>query len=207
MERHGHLVLDPLIRHHLLTISPATIDRFLRPIRAAAGQRRKRKRTTKSSREIPIRTFADWYDPGPGFLEVDFVSHGGDSMQGTFLWSLVATDVCSGWTEGVPLVAREQSLVLEGLGGDARQFPVPIRGIDTDNDVPLSTRHSRIIARNNRCTDESQAPSAVMTATGQARLGAQWGTVARSLLNARSPAPALGIQITTGFPQSDESIS
>ncbi|HMB03082.1 MAG TPA: transposase family protein [Isosphaeraceae bacterium] len=134
MERHGHLALDPLIRQHLLTISPATIDRLLRPIRAAAGQRRKQKRTTKSSREIPIRTFADWYDPGPGFLEVDFVSHGGDSMQGTFLWSLVATDVCSGWTEAVPLVAREQSLVLEGLAVMRRQFPVPIRGIDTDND-------------------------------------------------------------------------
>jgi Integrase core domain len=134
MERHGHLALDPLIRQHLITISPATIDRLLRPIRAAAGQRRKQKRTTKSSREIPIRTFADWYDPGPGFLEVDFVSHGGDSTQGTFLWSLVATDVCSGWTEAVPLVAREQSLVVEGLAVMRRQFPVPIRGIDTDND-------------------------------------------------------------------------
>jgi hypothetical protein len=134
MERHGHLAVEPSIRQHLLTISPATIDRLLRPIRETAGQRRKRKRTTKPSREIPVRTFADWYDPGPGFLEVDFVSHGGDSMQGTFLWSLVATDVCSGWTEAVPLLAREQSLVVEGLAVMRRQFPVPIRGIDTDND-------------------------------------------------------------------------
>ena len=98
MERHVHLALDPLIPQHLLTISPATIDRLLRPIRATAGQRRKRKRTTKSSREIPIRTFADWYDPGPGFLEVDFVSHGGDSMQGTFLWSLVVLVCGAKWT-------------------------------------------------------------------------------------------------------------
>ena len=36
---------------------------------------------------------------------MDFVSHGGTSMQGVFLWSLVATDVASGWTEMVPLVA------------------------------------------------------------------------------------------------------
>jgi hypothetical protein len=41
MERHGHLALDPLIRQQLLTISPATIDRLLRPIRDTAGQRRK----------------------------------------------------------------------------------------------------------------------------------------------------------------------
>ena len=51
----------------------------------------------------------------PGFLEIDFVSHGGTSVEGVFLWSLVATDVCSGWTEMVPLVAREQSMVVEGL--------------------------------------------------------------------------------------------
>src|SRR5579885_2666787 len=55
-------------------------------------------------------------------------------MQGTFLWSLVATDVCSGWTEVVPLLAREQSLVTEGLEVIRRQFPVPVLGIDSDND-------------------------------------------------------------------------
>ena len=65
---------------------------------------------------------------------MDFVAHCGDSMQGAFLWSLAATDVCSGWTEVVPLVAREQSLVVEGLEVIRRQMPVPIRGIDTDND-------------------------------------------------------------------------
>ena len=55
-------------------------------------------------------------------------------MQGAFLWSLAATDVCSGWTEVVPLVAREQSLVAEGLEVLRRQFPVPVLGIDSDND-------------------------------------------------------------------------
>jgi hypothetical protein len=51
-----------------------------------------------------------------------------------FLWSLVATDVCTGWTEAVALVAREQSLVVEGLEVIRHQFPVPIKGIDSDND-------------------------------------------------------------------------
>ena len=134
LERNGHLAVDPIVRQHLLAVSPATIDRLLAPIRGTAGRRRKRKPATKSSRQIPIRTFADWKEPEPGFLEVDFVAHCGDSMQGTFLWSLVATDVCSGWTEAVPLVAREQFLVIEGLAVMRRQFPVPIRGIDTDND-------------------------------------------------------------------------
>ncbi len=60
--------------------------------------------------------------------------HGGTSMEGIFLWSLVATDVSSGWTEAVPLVAREQSLVVEGIEVLRHQFPMPILGIDSDND-------------------------------------------------------------------------
>ncbi len=115
-------------------VSPATIDRLLNPIRSGASQGTKRRRATKPSKQIPIRTFADWNEPEPGFLEIDFVSHGGSSMRGVFLWSLVATDVCSGWVEMLPLVAREQSLVVEGLEVLRRQFPMPIRGIDSDND-------------------------------------------------------------------------
>ena len=42
--------------------------------------------------------------------------------------------VCSGWTEAVPLLAREQSLVVEGLEAISNVFPVPVRGIDSDND-------------------------------------------------------------------------
>jgi len=134
LERHGHLTLDPTVRQRLLSVSPATIDRLLSAVRSKASQRKKRKTQTKPSKQINIRTFADWNDPLPGYLEIDFVSHGGSSAQGTFLWSLVATDVCSGWTEAIPLVAREQSLVTEGLNVMRRQFPFPILGIDTDND-------------------------------------------------------------------------
>jgi hypothetical protein len=134
LERHGHLKLDPAIRQCLLAVSAATIDRLLASVRGTASGRRKRKRATKPSQQIPVRTFADWKEPAPGYLEIDFVSHGGSSMHGDFLWSLVATDVCSGWTEAVPLLAREQSLVVEGLDVIRRQFPVPVKGIDSDND-------------------------------------------------------------------------
>jgi hypothetical protein len=134
LEQHGHLALAPKLRQLRLAASPATIDRLLAPIRGTAGRRRKRRINTKSSREIPVRTFADWKEPAPGFLEVDFVAHGGDSRQGTFLWSLVATDVCSGWTAAVPRVAREQSLVVEGLEVLRCRLPMPVLGIDSDND-------------------------------------------------------------------------
>lgn len=134
LERHGHLNLDDEVRQRLLAVSAATIDRLLASVRSNTSQRRKRRASTKSRKAIPIRTFADYGDALPGYLEIDFVSHGGSSMQGVFLWSLVATDVCSGWTEALALVAREQSLVVEGLEVIRRQFPVPIKGIDSDND-------------------------------------------------------------------------
>jgi hypothetical protein len=134
LERHGRLALDPAVRQRLLAVSAATIDRLLAPVRGSATGRKKRNRKTKPSQKIPVRTFADWGEPLPGYLEIDFVSHGGNSMQGVFLWSLVATDVCSGWTEVVPLLAREQSLVTEGLDVIRRQLPVPVKGIDSDND-------------------------------------------------------------------------
>src|SRR5262249_32818583 len=134
LERHGHLALDAGVRQRLLSASAATIDRLLARVRGTAAGRKKRRTGTKMSKQVPIRTFADWKESVPGFLEIDFVSHGGESMHGAFLWSLVATDVCSGWTEAVPLLAREQSLVAEGLGVIRRQFPVPVRGIDSDND-------------------------------------------------------------------------
>ena len=84
--------------------------------------------------QVPVRTFADWNNPPPGFLEIDFVLHCGGPLSGSFIHSLVATDVCTGWTEAVPLLAREQSLVIEALEAIARQLPFPVLGIDSDND-------------------------------------------------------------------------
>lgn len=134
LERHGHLALDPAVREQLLAVSAATIDRLLGPTRGPTPRRKKRKASPQAQKQVPVRTFADWGDALPGSLEVDLVAHCGGSMEGNFLWSLVATDVCSGWTEAVPLLAREQSLVAEGLNAIRRQFPVPALAIDTDND-------------------------------------------------------------------------
>ncbi len=134
MERHGHLKLELELRQRVLSVSAATIDRILRPVRQGAGTRRKRRQVKKVAKEIAIKTFSDWDEPEPGFLEIDFVVHGGGSMAGEYLHTLVATDVCSGWTEGVPLLAREQSLVIEGLKRIRKLMPVAMRGIDSDND-------------------------------------------------------------------------
>ena len=134
MERHGHLDLDPEVKARVLSASAATLDRLLKPIRPTAGSRRRPRRGRSMGKRIPVRTYNDWNEPPPGFLEIDLVAHCGGSVSGSFIHSLVATDICTGWTEAVPLLAREQSLVVEGLEAISQQLPFPVLGIDSDND-------------------------------------------------------------------------
>ena len=96
MERHGHPDLDPEVRERLLSASAATLDQLLKPVRITVASRRKRRRNLSPGRNIPVRTFADWNRPPPGFLEIDLVAHCGDNMGGSFIYSLVATPLVPG---------------------------------------------------------------------------------------------------------------
>ncbi len=136
MERHGHLRLDEEVRRRLLAASASTIDRLLAPIRDEAGRRRRRGGASSSIRkQVPVRTFGDWNDPSPGYFEGDLVAHCGGSMAGSFVHTFVLTDIASGWTEGMPLLVREQGLVTEALEAFRDRLPVALRGLDTDNDT------------------------------------------------------------------------
>ena len=73
LERHGHLDLDPDVRERLFAASASTIDRLLRPVREKAGSRRRLKRKRKMGSRVPVRTFTDWNEPEPGYLEIDLV--------------------------------------------------------------------------------------------------------------------------------------
>jgi hypothetical protein len=136
MERHGRLSLDPVIREKLIQMSPASMDRLLAPIRVTirGGRRRRQQKDTHIKRRVAVRTFGDWADSAPGYCQADFVLHSGSTAPGHCVHSFVITDVCSGWTEALPLVARDQSLVVEALKSIAEQFPVPLLGVNTDND-------------------------------------------------------------------------
>ena len=134
LERNGHLMLDSLIRPKLLNMSAATIDRLLRDIRTVASSRRKRKVPTMLRRSVPIRTFADWNDPVPGFMEIDLVSHSGEVAAGSFAHTLTLTDIASGWTERLPLLFRDSNLIVEAIDGLRRSLPFRLAGgIDIDN--------------------------------------------------------------------------
>lgn len=100
LERFGHLQLTEVDRGKLLSMSAATVDRLLKPDRQRLGGG---KSTTKPGnilrKQIPIRTFADWNDVVPGFLEGDLVSHCGGNIRGRFCHTLTLTDIVTTWTE------------------------------------------------------------------------------------------------------------
>ncbi len=64
-----------------------------------------------------MRTFNGWGKVSEaGWLEIDLVAHCGKRMEGRFLWTLVATDIATGWSDCLPLHSRDWNL---GDGGAA----------------------------------------------------------------------------------------
>jgi hypothetical protein len=136
LEQHGRLKLGQADGDRVLAISAATIDRLLGDVKVAAsgGKRRRAGFYSAIRREVPIRTFNDWKGPPPGFCEVDMVAHGGTSVAGSFIQTLTMVDVATGWTECLPLVTRDGSLVVEAINRAQSLFPWLLRGVDFDND-------------------------------------------------------------------------
>ncbi len=102
IEKEGELKLYGDERQALLSMSSATIDRRLRAARRVA--RPKGLSSTKPGSllksQIPIRTYTPWDEQIPGFVEIDLVAHCGESGAGEFLYTLVVTDIATGWTRG-----------------------------------------------------------------------------------------------------------
>jgi hypothetical protein len=203
MERHGHLDMDPAIKTKVLQVSAATIDRVLAPARSHIdGQRRRRKGVGSAiRRSIPVRTFADWRDPPPGFFEIDMVEHcGGPKTDGDYVHSLVLTDIASGWTECVAMRVRNQMLVIEGFEKVATDLPFAMLGVDSDNDSAfmsqgvfdyckghgLEQTRSRAYKKNDQAWVEQKNGSIVRRLVGYGRLSGAEATKALAQLYASS---------------------
>lgn len=138
LERHDHLKLNHEVRHQLISISPATIDRILKPWRSRSG-RGTTKRGSLLKHQVPLRTFADWEEKKPGFFEADLVAHYGWSIKGSYLYTLTLTDIATTWTECLPLLYRGQDAVIHAIDQVRQLIPFPILGIDTDNVLNLES--------------------------------------------------------------------
>lgn len=185
LERLGELTLDRGTKRKLIEISPATIDRMLAPARKRY-QLRARSQTkpgTLLKHQIPIRTFSEWDDMQPGFVEVDLVSHEGGNARGDYAYTLDATDVCTAWTETEAVRNRSQMHVFDGLETALARFPFAIRGIHSDNGGEFINNHlvrycaerkitftrSRPYRKNDNCFVEQKNYSVVRRAVGYRR--------------------------------------
>jgi hypothetical protein len=185
LERLGELTLDVQTKRKLIGISPATIDRILAPARKRY-QLRARSQTkpgTLLKHQIPIRTFNDWDDLRPGFIEVDLVSHEGGNARGDYAYTLDATDVCTTWTETEAVRNRAEKWVFAGLERVKERFPFDIIGIDSDNGSEFINNHlfryctenkitftrSRPYRKNDDCFVEQKNYSVVRRAVGYRR--------------------------------------
>ena len=185
LRRHGEQQISASLETKLCLISPSTIDRLLRPYHRTGG--RKPFATTKPGtllkRAIPIRTFADWKEDQPGFLETDLVAHCGDNVDGFYLNTLCAVDIASGWTECLPVWGKWQEKVRQSVHRLRQHLPFPMLGIDSDNgsefinkgfynycrDEKITFTRSRSYKKNDSCHVEQKNGNIVRRFVGYER--------------------------------------
>lgn len=133
--------LEDQVLRKLLAISPASIDRLLKPLRALHKKGRcSTKPGTLLKNQIPIKTH-NWDITRPGFFEADTVAHCGNSMAGDFVFSLTFTDIFSGWTENRAVWGRGSQGVLREIRDIEAQIVFPILGFDCDNGSEFLNHH------------------------------------------------------------------
>ena len=140
LERHGELACGqdrygPAVRQELLGMSAATIDRYLRPVKAAdqiTGTA-----TTKPSpllrSSITIRKAGDEVEAEPGFFEGDTVAHCGPTLKGEFARTVNLTCVHTGWTFTRTVRNNAHANILSALTAAVTEVPFEVVGLDFDN--------------------------------------------------------------------------
>ena len=139
----GELAVSPEVDKRLRQISRPTLSRLLAPARTQFPPRGAS--ITRPShllrQEIPVRTFADWDDARPGFLEVDLVAHCGPSTQGFYLCTLCAVDIPTAWIELEAVWGKNQERVGSAVHRVRDRLPVPLVGLDSDNGSEFINHH------------------------------------------------------------------
>jgi len=143
LRRDGEVELDDSEAELLMAMSAATIDRRLAGAKVLAGFRgvSHTKPGSLLKTQIPIRTWSEWDDATPGFVEIDLVGHEGGNSFGEFCFTLTVTDIATGWTVNRSVPNKSAVRVTEAIEHCCRQFPIPIRGIDSDNGSEFINAH------------------------------------------------------------------
>ena len=139
----AELVVAPAVDKLVRQASAATLGRLLAPARAQRPARGLA--TTRAGSwlkgEIPIRTFAEWDDVQPGFLEIDLVAHCGSTTEGFYLCTLCAVDIATAWIELEAVWGKGQERVGAAIHRVRAQLPMPVLGLDSDNGSEFINHH------------------------------------------------------------------
>jgi hypothetical protein len=141
--RDGDIVMTDEEAALLVSMSAASIDRHLVHERARLMNRGRShtKPGTLLKSQIPVRTWAEWSEDRPGFVEIDLVGHEGGNSSGEFCFTLTVTDICTGWTVNRSVKNKAAVWVFEALEWALSKFPFPILGIDSDNGSEFINAH------------------------------------------------------------------
>jgi hypothetical protein len=131
LRRDGDITVSDEEAAVLISISAASIDRHLAPERAKLFPRGRShtKPGTLLKSQIPIRTWAEWNENMPGFVEIDLVGHEGGNAAGEFCATLTVTDIATGWTINRSVKNKAAIWVFEALEHVMTRFPFPILDI------------------------------------------------------------------------------
>jgi hypothetical protein len=186
LRRAGKLQVEPETLEKLRGISGTTIDRLLRAEKGK-GLRGKLRRQRKAQNPlwslVPIRTFAEWDRSQVGHVQIDLVAHEGGCARGEYLYTLVVTEVCTGWTEFVAVRNRAQCWVFEALLEIRARVPFTVASIHSDNGTEFLNAHlvrycrehslpltrSRPYRKNDNCWVEQKNGAVIRSAVGYGR--------------------------------------
>ena len=126
--------LTDAVKEKLRAISPAQIDRLLRPARL--GQPKKGLSATRPGtllrHQVPTRGGpADTSKPGT--VAVDTVAHCDDTTAGNYVNSLTFTELFSGWTENRAVWNKASHAILAQVKELEAQVPFALKSFHSDN--------------------------------------------------------------------------
>jgi len=126
--------LSEAFKEKLLAISPAQIDRLLRPARVQHPKKglAATRPGTLLRRQVPTRSGPP-DTTRPGSVEADTVAHCADTTEGDYVNSLTFTELFSGWTENRAVWNKSADAVRAQLQELEQVVPYTMTDFHTDN--------------------------------------------------------------------------
>lgn len=123
------------VMRQLLSISSASIDRYLKTYRGLQSKKKRcltRPGSKLFKRMIPLKDLTNIATKA-GIMEADTVGHCGGNASGEFAFSLTMTDSLSGWTENRSCKNKCAMHVMPAIRGIHQGLPFELTSINVDN--------------------------------------------------------------------------